>query len=121
MSSNSPNTADPALAPQVVEELLRYFSIADTATARTALADIQIRGATNSTSTATPARRHTPRRGCSHSCNGCAMLDRSLVSGCVVLASLLARTRSWCGEVALSWAPGILVSDCHISRHTLRI
>jgi cytochrome P450 len=36
--------ADPALVPQAVEELLRYLSIAELATCRTALADIEIGG-----------------------------------------------------------------------------
>jgi cytochrome P450 len=37
-------TADPGLVPQAVEELLRFFSIADLATFRTATADIEIGG-----------------------------------------------------------------------------
>jgi cytochrome P450 len=36
--------ADPSLAPQAVDELLRYFSISDTAGSRVALADIEIGG-----------------------------------------------------------------------------
>ncbi|MCC2278367.1 cytochrome P450 [Streptomyces sp. ET3-23] len=36
--------ADPGLAPQAVDELLRYFSIADQVTSRVALADIEIGG-----------------------------------------------------------------------------
>jgi cytochrome P450 len=36
--------ADPATTPEAVEELLRYFSIADGATARAATADIEIDG-----------------------------------------------------------------------------
>src|SRR5205807_962733 len=35
---------DPALLPQAVEELLRYFSIVDQAGSRTALEDIEIGG-----------------------------------------------------------------------------
>ncbi|MBO0651868.1 cytochrome P450 [Streptomyces triculaminicus] len=37
-------TADPALAPQAVDELLRYFSIADQVTSRVMTADIEIGG-----------------------------------------------------------------------------
>ncbi|GHG81356.1 cytochrome P450 [Streptomyces griseocarneus] len=37
-------TADPALAPQAVDELLRYFSIADQVTSRVMLEDIEIGG-----------------------------------------------------------------------------
>ncbi|MER7814512.1 cytochrome P450 [Streptomyces sp. NPDC096153] len=36
--------ADPGLAPQAVDELLRYFSIADQVTSRVATADIEIGG-----------------------------------------------------------------------------
>jgi cytochrome P450 len=36
--------ADPSTTPEAVEELLRYFSIADSATARAATADIEIDG-----------------------------------------------------------------------------
>ncbi|MQA97541.1 MAG: cytochrome P450 [Streptosporangiales bacterium] len=38
--------ADPELVPQAVEELLRFFTIADTVTIRTARADIEIGGVT---------------------------------------------------------------------------
>jgi cytochrome P450 len=38
--------ADPELVPQAVEELLRYFSISDAATARVAIEDIEIGGET---------------------------------------------------------------------------
>ncbi|GLF97399.1 cytochrome P450 [Streptomyces yaizuensis] len=37
-------TADPGLAPQAVDELMRYFSIADQVTSRVLLADIEIGG-----------------------------------------------------------------------------
>ncbi|MEH6375701.1 cytochrome P450 [Streptomyces sp. KLMMK] len=37
-------TADPALLPRAVEELLRYFSISDSGTARVALEDIEVGG-----------------------------------------------------------------------------
>jgi cytochrome P450 len=39
-------TADPSLAPQLVEELLRFLTIADTVSFRTAIADIEIGGVT---------------------------------------------------------------------------
>ncbi|MFE3200089.1 cytochrome P450 [Embleya sp. NPDC055664] len=38
--------ADPTLAPRAVEELLRYFSVADNVTSRIAIADIEIGGVT---------------------------------------------------------------------------
>jgi cytochrome P450 len=39
-------TKDPALVPQAVEEMLRYFSISDHATGRVALAGIEVGGTT---------------------------------------------------------------------------